>query len=104
MWGQVRDVRNFEYGSRYLLLRHCIRKCENPVRTSQEAHHISATEPNRLILCKILRFHGGDYEECRLMGCYAVWLLHELLFQGTHRFHNQSDKNRRARNNVNSNY
>jgi hypothetical protein len=20
-------------------------------------------------------FHGGDYEECRLLGCYAVWLL-----------------------------
>jgi hypothetical protein len=22
-----------------------------------------------------LRFHGGDYEEWRLLGCYAVWLL-----------------------------
>jgi hypothetical protein len=20
-------------------------------------------------------FHGGDYEEGRLVGCYAVWLL-----------------------------
>jgi hypothetical protein len=20
-------------------------------------------------------FHGGDYEECRLLGCDAVWLL-----------------------------
>jgi hypothetical protein len=24
---------------------------------------------------KILGFHGDDYEEGRLMGCYAVWLL-----------------------------
>jgi hypothetical protein len=27
------------------------------------------------MLCKILYFHGGDYEECRLVGCHAVWLL-----------------------------
>jgi hypothetical protein len=26
-------------------------------------------------LCKIWGFHGGDYEECRLLGCYAVWVL-----------------------------
>jgi hypothetical protein len=26
-------------------------------------------------LCKILGFHGGDYEEWCLLGCYAVWLL-----------------------------
>jgi hypothetical protein len=26
-------------------------------------------------LCKILVFHGGDYEECCLLGCYTVWLL-----------------------------
>jgi hypothetical protein len=26
-------------------------------------------------LCKIWGFHGGDYEECRLLGCYAGWLL-----------------------------
>jgi hypothetical protein len=25
--------------------------------------------------CKIWGFHGGDYEEWRLLGCYAVWLL-----------------------------
>jgi hypothetical protein len=24
------------------------------------------------ILCTILGFHGGDYEEWRLLGCYAV--------------------------------
>jgi hypothetical protein len=26
---------------------------KNPVRTSQEAHYVSATEPSRLMLCKI---------------------------------------------------
>jgi hypothetical protein len=25
--------------------------------------------------CKIYSFHSGDYEECCLLGCYAVWLL-----------------------------
>jgi hypothetical protein len=30
-------------------------------------HYIAATEPNRLILCKILGFHSGDYEEFRLL-------------------------------------
>jgi hypothetical protein len=24
---------------------------------------------------KIWGFHGGDYEECRLLGCYAMWFL-----------------------------
>jgi hypothetical protein len=48
---------------------------KNPVRTSQETHYDSATEPSRLILYKIWGFHGSDYEECRLQGCYAVWLL-----------------------------
>jgi hypothetical protein len=31
-------------------------------------HYTSATEPSRLMLWKILLFHGGDYEECRLLG------------------------------------
>jgi hypothetical protein len=31
-------------------------------------HCISATEPSRLMQCKIWGFHGGDYEECRLLG------------------------------------
>jgi hypothetical protein len=25
--------------------------------------------------CKICGFHGGDYEECHLLGCDAIWLL-----------------------------
>jgi hypothetical protein len=25
------------------------------------------------MLCKIWGFHGGDYEECRLVGCRATW-------------------------------
>jgi hypothetical protein len=48
---------------------------KNPVRILQETHYISATQPRRLMLCKIWGFHGGDYEECRRQGCYAVWLL-----------------------------
>jgi hypothetical protein len=41
---------------------------DNPVRTSQETHYVSTTESSRLKLCKIWGFHGGDYEECRLLG------------------------------------
>jgi hypothetical protein len=29
----------------------------------------------RLMSSKILGFHGGDYKDCRLLGCDAVWLL-----------------------------
>jgi hypothetical protein len=31
--------------------------------------------------CKIWGFHGGDYEECLLLGSYAVWLLQEPTFR-----------------------
>jgi hypothetical protein len=27
------------------------------------------------MLFKIWAFGDGDYEECRLLGCYTVWLL-----------------------------
>jgi hypothetical protein len=37
--------------------------------------HVSATETSRLMLRKIWSFHGGDYDECRLVRCDAVWLL-----------------------------
>jgi hypothetical protein len=30
-------------------------------------HYVSASEPSRLMLCKIWDFPGGDYEECRLL-------------------------------------
>jgi hypothetical protein len=43
-------------------------------------------------------------EECRFLGCYTVWLLKGRRFGGVHRLHHQGDKNRRARNNVSSNY
>jgi hypothetical protein len=39
-----------------------------PVRTSQEKHYVSTTESIRLMLCKIWDLHGGDYEECGLLG------------------------------------
>jgi hypothetical protein len=32
-------------------------------------------EINYLNLCKVLGFPGGDYEKCRLLIPYAVWLL-----------------------------
>jgi hypothetical protein len=32
-------------------------------------------------LCKICGFHGGDYEEWRLLGCYTVWLFKEPTFR-----------------------
>jgi hypothetical protein len=31
-------------------------------------HYVSATEPRQLMQCKSVSFHGGDYEECRLLG------------------------------------
>jgi hypothetical protein len=40
---------------------------KNQVRTSQETHYFSTTEPRRLMLCKIWGFHGCEYEECRFL-------------------------------------
>jgi hypothetical protein len=53
----------------------------NPVHTSQETYYISATGPSQLLLCKICDFHGGDYEECRLLGLDDLWLLYEPMFR-----------------------
>jgi hypothetical protein len=38
------------------------------VRSSQETHYVSVTEASLLMLCRIWGFHGGGYEECRLLG------------------------------------
>jgi hypothetical protein len=53
--------------------------------------------------CKIWRFHSGDYEECHLMGCYAIWLLQEPTFLRNVAHPYQSEKNKRARINDSSN-
>jgi hypothetical protein len=34
----------------------------------QETHYVSVTERSQLMLCKISGVHGGEYEECRLLG------------------------------------
>jgi hypothetical protein len=47
---------------------------KDPVRTSQEKHYLSATEPNQLMVSNIWGFHGGYYEEY-LLGYDVVWLL-----------------------------
>jgi hypothetical protein len=48
---------------------------KTPVRTSQETHYVTATEPTRLMLCKIWGFHGGNYEERRPLGYYYYYYL-----------------------------
>jgi hypothetical protein len=40
-------------------------------RDSNFHYHINKRSQS----CKIWGFHGGDYEEWCLLGCYAVWLL-----------------------------
>jgi hypothetical protein len=66
-WLQIEECRLLEY--------------KTPVCTSQETHYFSATESSQLMLCKIWGFHGGDYEEHRLLGCYTMWLFQS--FGGT---------------------
>jgi hypothetical protein len=38
---------------------------ENAGFSAHETHYFSAAELSRLILCRIVGFHGGDYEEDR---------------------------------------
>jgi hypothetical protein len=37
--------------------------------TLQERYYVSTTKPSQLMLCKIWGYRGGNYEECRLLGC-----------------------------------
>jgi hypothetical protein len=41
----------------------------------RDKKHITSPLRSLLMLCKIWGFQGCDYEECRLLGCDAVWLL-----------------------------
>jgi hypothetical protein len=36
---------------------------------------VDALQNTSFELCKIWGFHSNDYEEWRLLRCYAVWLL-----------------------------
>jgi hypothetical protein len=45
-----------------------------------------------------------SFEECRLLGCYSVWLFKKGCFVGKYRLHHQGEKNGGSRNNVSSNY
>jgi hypothetical protein len=48
--------------------------------------------------CKIWGFQGGDYEECRLLGCGAVWILCKPTFLrnvGLHKIHTAPHPRRR---------
>jgi hypothetical protein len=36
---------------------------------------VEALKVEGFILYKIWGFHGGHYEECRILGGYAMWLL-----------------------------
>jgi hypothetical protein len=40
-----------------------------------ECHHEGHSNANLLSVYKIWGSHNGDYEECHLLGCYAVWLM-----------------------------
>jgi hypothetical protein len=46
---------------------------------------------------------GKHKKKCRLLGCYAVWLLWDRRFGGIWRLHHQGGKNRWTRKNVNRN-
>jgi hypothetical protein len=55
------------------------------------------------MLCETGGYQGGDYEECRPLGCDTVWLLVEPNFGGTYGLHHQGEQNQRARSNVSNN-
>jgi hypothetical protein len=57
----------------FTLMMDAISSSETSILTGATQSHI--TDHNILHVCKISGFHGNDYEEWRLLGCYAVWLL-----------------------------
>jgi hypothetical protein len=40
-----------------------------------------SVQVNICLICKIWGFHGGEYEECRFVGCGAVKFLYEPTFR-----------------------
>jgi hypothetical protein len=44
-------------------------------------HRKHITSPLQSLAGMIWGSHGSDYEECRLLGCYVVWLLQEPTFR-----------------------
>jgi hypothetical protein len=71
---RIEDFRDGDYEECRLL------GYKDPVCTSQETHYVSATEPSRLMLCKVEGFHSDDYEEYLLVGCDSMWVLLEPIF------------------------
>jgi hypothetical protein len=56
---------------------------------------------NPVVLCRILGFHGDDYEERRLVGCGAVWILQKPTFwRNVSPQSSELKKHTRARKNV----
>jgi hypothetical protein len=45
------------------------------------AEFFPSVSSHKLLPCKIWDFHGGDYEECRILGCGAVKILCEPTFR-----------------------
>jgi hypothetical protein len=59
-----------------LQLQGAVGRTEHSVADSQQGvETLTKYESNFVTKCKIRGFRGGDYEEWRLLGCYAVWLL-----------------------------
>jgi hypothetical protein len=44
-------------------------------------HYVSVNEPSGLMLRKTVCLYGGDYEECRILGCDVMWLWLESKFR-----------------------
>jgi hypothetical protein len=57
------------------------KSAEQETRVQQVARRNHKSYKKLHWLCKIWGFHGGDYEECRLLGYYAVYLLYEPAFR-----------------------
>jgi uncharacterized membrane protein YGL010W len=41
----------------------------------QGVHRLYNLQCKLFVTCWIWGFHGGEYEECRLLECYSMWLL-----------------------------
>jgi hypothetical protein len=48
---------------------------------AQDCHPLYSLPWEPITWCKISGFHSGDYEECRLLRCGAMWLLLESTFR-----------------------
>jgi hypothetical protein len=74
-WGPPSLQSNEYLGSMTRGLKRLGREADHSSTTTVDVKNMKIHKTFQYTCCKIWGFHGGDYEECLLLGCDVLWLL-----------------------------